>query len=144
MYSDLYATLAVFGVFLLVLGLGIIAFFMVVNWRIFSKAGKPGWASLVPLYNIYVMSDIIFGNLNYFFAVLITWAVSLIGIFTEISLLSNLAGVASLILSIFYFIKLSKVFGKSGGFVVGTVLLPLIFLPILAFGKAEYIGPHNN
>ncbi|WP_029695348.1 DUF5684 domain-containing protein [Lacrimispora indolis] len=143
-YSDLYASLAVFGIFLLVFGLGACIFFIVTNWRIFSKAGKPGWAALIPIYNIYISSDIAFGNISYFVAVMILWVVSMIGGFAEVGFLSSLAGLASLVLYIIYCVKISKAFGKGGGFAVGLVLLPLIFFPILAFGSAEYIGPQNN
>jgi hypothetical protein len=139
--NDLYAVLAGFGIFLFVFLLVVCILLIVTNWKIFSKAGKPGWASLIPFYNIYIMSDIAFGNLSYFIAIMISWVVSFLGGFLEISILSSLAGLASFVLYIIYCVKISKAFGKSGGFAVGLVLLPLIFFPILGLGSAEYIGP---
>ncbi|HCD42334.1 MAG TPA: signal peptidase I [Lachnoclostridium sp.] len=127
--------------FLFVFLLVVCILLIVTNWKIFSKAGKPGWASLIPFYNIYIMSDIAFGNLSYFIAIMISWVVSFLGGFLEISILSSLAGLASFVLYIIYCVKISKAFGKSGGFAVGLVLLPLIFFPILGLGSAEYIGP---
>ena len=47
----------------------------------------------------------------------------------------------NLIFAIFTMIKLAKVFGKKGGFACGLIFLSIVFLPILAFGKAEYTGP---
>ncbi|WP_312442805.1 DUF5684 domain-containing protein [Lacrimispora sp.] len=141
MNNDLYAVLAGFGIFLFVFLLVVCILLIVTNWKIFSKAGKPGWASLIPFYNIYIMSDIAFGNLSYFIAIMISWVVSFLGGFLEISILSSLAGLASFVLYIIYCVKISKAFGKSGGFAVGLVLLPLIFFPILGLGSAEYIGP---
>ncbi|WP_313154214.1 DUF5684 domain-containing protein [Lacrimispora sp.] len=144
MNNDLYAFLAGFGIFLFVFLLVACILLIVTNWKIFSKAGKPGWASLIPFYNIYIMSDIAFGNLSYFIAIMISWVVSFLGGFLEISILSSLAGLASFVLYIIYCVKISKAFGKSGGFAVGLVLLPLIFFPILGLGSAEYIGPQQK
>jgi hypothetical protein len=139
--NDLYAVLAGFGILLFVFLLIVCILLLVSNWKIFSKAGKPGWASLIPFYNLYIMSDIAFGNLSYFIAVLITGVVSFFGGFLDSSILSSLVGLASFVIYIIYCVKLSKAFGRSGGFAVGLVLLPLIFFPILGLGSAEYAGP---
>ncbi|PJJ29272.1 DUF5684 domain-containing protein [Lacrimispora celerecrescens] len=141
MNNDLFAVLAGFGIFLFIFLLVVCILLIVSNWKIFSKAGKPGWASLIPFYNIYIMSDIAFGNINYFIAVLLAWVVSFLGGFLDISILSSLAGLASFVIYIIYCVKLSKAFGRSGGFAVGLVLMPLIFFPILGLGSAEYVGP---
>ncbi len=144
MYSNFYASLAAFGMILLVFLLAFIILLIAANWRIFSKAGKPGWAALIPIYNIYIMSDIAFGNLNYFIAVIGVWVVSIIGRFSGIGILGSLAALGLLVLYIVYCVKISKAFGKSGGFAVGLVLLSVIFFPILGFGSSEYIGPEKN
>ncbi len=141
MNNDLFAVLAGFGIFLFIFLLVVCILLIVSNWKIFSKAGKPGWASLIPFYNIYIMSDIAFGNINYFIAVLLAWVVSFLGGFLDISILSSLAGLASFVIYIIYCVKLSKAFGRSGGFAVGLVLMPLIFFPILGLGSAKYVGP---
>lgn len=69
------------------------------------------------------------------------WVIGTVGRVTEMGILSTLVRLTSLVLWIIYRFKISKAFGKSGGFAVGLVLLPLIFFPILAFGNVEYIGP---
>ena len=89
--------------------------------KIFKKAGKPGWAALVPFYNLYVLFDI-------------AWGKGLMFLLTLIPL-------ANLIVMIILWAELAKAFGKRGGFAVGLVFLNLIFMCILGFGKAEYAGP---
>ena len=111
------------------------------NWKIFLKAGRPGWAVLIPFYRTYIASNIAFGNLNYFIVNTALWAVTFVGSFYGI--LALFARLVSLAVSIVYYVKLSKAFGKSGGFVVGMVLLPPIFIAILGFNRDEYIGPQN-
>lgn len=141
---NLYGYLAMFGIFLLVIVIAATILLLVTNWKIFSKAGKPGWGALIPFYNMYVMSDIAFGNASYFIGVMVLWLLSVFGRIFEIGFLRGFSGLGSLVLYVIYCIKISKAFGKSGGFTVGLVLLPLIFFPILAFGSAEYIGPQTS
>lgn len=91
-------------------------------WRIFEKAGKPGWASLIPIYNIIILLEII-GK---------PWWWLLMIIFVPL---------ANIIFAIWMTNLLAKSFGKSEGFTVGLIFLGFIFYPILAFGDAKYNGP---
>jgi hypothetical protein len=105
------------GLFMIVY-LALIVFLIVTMWKIFTKAGKPGWASLIPFYNIFVMLDIA-GKPGWWFLLFFIPVVNLvIGILVMVGLATN--------------------FGKGGGFVAGLILLPIIFYPILAFGSAQY------
>jgi hypothetical protein len=88
-------------------------------WKIFSKAGQPGWASLIPIYNYIVWCKIVGRPL---------WWVLLLFVCFPI---------AYIVLSI----DLAKSFGKGAGFGVGIILLPFIFMPMLGFGSATYQGP---
>ena len=90
-------------------------------WTIFSKAGKPGWASIVPIYNLIVLLEIV-GKPWW-------W------------LLLMLIPIVNIVILIIVWHNLSLSFGKGGGFTVGLILLGIIFLPILAFGDAKYVGP---
>ena len=104
---------------------------LIAGWKVYSKAGRPGWAVLIPLYNLYVYTQIVKRPKWWIFlylAVLITFAGPLVG----------------LLLGLFDSIRLAKAFGKSGGFGVGLALLAIIFLPILAFGSAKYDGTSLN
>lgn len=94
---------------------------LVANWKIFVKAGKPGWGAIVPFYNTYCLFDMSFGN---------GWL-----------FLLTLVPCVGTVMAIIMYVKLAQAFGRSGGFAVGLIFLPVIFLPILGFGDAEYIGP---
>lgn len=97
---------------------------VIAMWKVFTKAGKPGWASLIPVYNMVVMYQIV--GLN-------PWLLLLY-------LISFVNWIAALVLSIMLNVKLAKVFGKSTGFAIGLIFLNPIFLLILGFGDAKYIG----
>lgn len=91
---------------------------IVACWKIFNKAGKPGWACIVPIYNLYVFVQIA-GKPGW-------WLVLLLIPFVNF------------IISIILYIEIAKKFGKGAGFGIGMVLLPFIFFPILAFSDAQY------
>jgi len=101
--------------------IALIAFGIFVQWKIFTKAGKPGWASIVPIYNIIVLLEIVGKQWWYLLLLFIP--------------------VVNIVILIMVMIALAQVFGKSGGFAVGLIFLSLIFMAILAFGDAKYLGP---
>ena len=101
--------------------IALIAFGIFVQWKIFTKAGKPGWASIVPIYNIIVLLEIVGKQWWYLLLLFIP--------------------VVNIVILIMVMIALAQVFGKSGGFAVGLIFLFLIFMAILAFGDAKYLGP---
>ena len=90
-------------------------------WRIFTKAGKPGWAAIVPVYNYVVLMEIIGRPV---------WWVVLYFI-----------PVVNAVVGIINAIDLAKAFGKDVGYGIGLALLSPIFYPMLGFGKAVYVGP---
>ena len=110
---------AVLGAGFWVSSLAVTVFLIIAIWMIYEKAGQPGWAAIIPIYNIVVMLRVI----------KFEWWHILIMIFVPF---------ASLVYSIIIPIKLAKVFGKSTGFAVLAVFLPIIAYPILAFGQATY------
>ena len=103
-----------------VVSLAISVLLIVAMWRIFQKAGKPGWAAIVPFYNIYVMYEITWGSGWRFLMLLIPFYNIILAIQTQV--------------------KLAKAFGKSGGFAVGLIFLPYVFQPILGFDDSVYLG----
>jgi hypothetical protein len=109
------------ALFLWILYIAVIFFYLFCMWKIFVKAGKPGWAAIVPFYNIYVELEIL-GQPWWF-------------------LLLMFVPVANLVISIMMIFGLAKVFGKSIGFGFGMLFLSIIFIPILAFSDAKYEGP---
>jgi hypothetical protein len=90
-------------------------------WKIFTKAGQPGWASIIPIYNWYILCKIV-GRPGW-------WVILLLIPFINF------------IIGIILCIDLAKSFGKGVGFGIGLILLGLIFFPILGFGSAQYQGP---
>ena len=94
-------------------------------WRIFSKAGQPGWAILIPIYNMYVYTKVLkrpkWWILLYF-----------------VILVPEVGKPATFFVTIIDALRLAKLFGKSAGFSVGLILLHFIFYPILGLGSATY------
>ena len=105
----------------LFLVLFLLAIFIIPTWLFYEKAGKPGWASVIPIYNTLVWLKII-GKPWY-------W------------LILFLIPYLNFIFIIWAFNLTSKSFGKGVGFTLGLLFLPVIFFPILGFGSSKYIGP---
>jgi hypothetical protein len=87
-------------------------------WKIFTKAGKPGWAAIVPIYNLIVMLEIACKPIWWFILMLIP--------------------LVNIIVIIIVLIEIAKRFGKGVGFAIGMLILPFIFYPLLAFGDSNY------
>jgi hypothetical protein len=106
---------------ILLFSMAIAAFTLVCMWRIYTKAGKPGWAALVPFYNTLVALELL-GRPWW-------W------------LLLMFVPLANVVISIIMTFDYAKSFGKSIGFGFGLLFLSIIFIPILAFGPSRYVGP---
>jgi hypothetical protein len=99
----------------------IIVLMIVSQWIVFTKAGKPGWACIIPIYNIIVLLQIV-GKPWW-------W------------LLLMLIPIVNFVIIIWMINLLSKSFGHGVGFTLGLIFLGFIFLPVLAFGGSQYKGP---
>lgn len=110
------------GLIIFILALAI--FQIAAMWKVFTKAGQPGWAAIIPIYNIYIMTKI-GGKPGY-------WV------------LLCLIPFVNLVIIIWLYNMISKSFGKDEGFTAGLVLLGIIFWPILGFGSARYLGPYGD
>lgn len=106
------------GVIGILIMLAIAIFMIATVWRVFTKAGQPGWACLIPIYNVYVLIKVA-GKPGWW---LILMFVPLVNIVVDIIVIFAIA----------------TRFGKGIGFGFGLLLLPIIFYPILAFGSATY------
>jgi hypothetical protein len=110
----------------------IFAVIMIVSqWKIFEKAGQPGWAALVPIYNMYVFSQVI-GRPQWWIVLYFLAIIPVVG------------WIGLIVIVIMDYIRLANVFGKSGGFAVGLIFLGIIFFPMLAFGDSTYQGKPTN
>jgi len=102
----------------IIIPLFLVLFFIAAGWKVFEKAGHPGWAVLVPIYNGIIMCSI--AKKPWWWLLLM--CIPYIGIVWSIWVINRTA----------------KAFGKSEGFTIGLILLGFIFWPILAWGDAEY------
>lgn len=109
------------GAVVLLVQLALIVFFIATFWKIFAKAGQPGWYAIIPIFNVYILLKII-GRPWWW---LILFMIPIVGF----------------IIAIIVTVDLAKSFGKGIGFAIGMILLGIVFYPILAFGSAEYQGP---
>ena len=114
--QSMIAMLSGMWVFCLIIGiLGI-----VIMWKVFAKANKPGWASLIPIYNTVVLFQI--AGMN-------PWLI-----------LTMIVPIVNIVVMFMVYINMDKKFGKGTGFGIGLAVLNIIFMAILAFGDAEYQG----
>jgi hypothetical protein len=101
-----------------------IVFLIASVWKTFSKAGQPGWAAIIPIYNLIVWLRI---------AGKPWWWMLLMFI-----------PIVSIVIAIIATVEFARAFGKGGGFAVGLIFLPFIFYPILGFGSARYVGTGDS
>ena len=104
----------------LIISLVICVFMLVAIWKIFIKAGRPGWAAIIPIYDVYTLIKV--AGLEWWYLLLLLVP------------LANIYAIFKI------YIELAHNFGKSTGFGVLSVFFSLICLPILAFGDAKYEG----
>jgi len=106
------------GIGMMLVWFAVVLILIISMWKIFTKAGKPGWAAIVPIYNIIVLLEIVCKPIWWFILLLIPFV--------------------NIIVLIIVLIELAKRFGKGVGFAIGMLILPFIFYPMLAFGDAKY------
>jgi Family of unknown function (DUF5684) len=104
-----------------IIGLAVAVLMIAAMWKVFSKAGQPGWAAIIPIVNMYFLCKVA-GRPGW-------WVILLF-----IPLLN-------FIIWIILAIDVAKNFGKGTGFGIGLAFLGIIFFPILGFGSAQYQGP---
>ncbi len=119
-YSSSVSGLAAMTTTYMIIVLVISVISIIANWKIFTKANKPGWASIIPFYNMYTQFEIA-GMNGWMFLLLFV-------------------PIVNVVIAIMLYVNLAKAFGKSTGFAIGLVFLNFIFTLILGFGSAEYVG----
>ncbi|MPN21437.1 hypothetical protein SDC9_168816 [bioreactor metagenome] len=102
------------------LGLAVAVLAIIGMWKVFEKAGEPGWAAIIPFYNAYVLFKITWGEGWMFLLMLIP--------------------IANFVIYIITMVKLARAFNRSSGFAVGLIFLAVIFYCILGFDTSSYIG----
>ena len=109
------------GLFGALIWLALMVVMIAAMWRLYTKAGEPGWAAIIPIYNVIVLLKIIGRP---------AWWVVLLFI-----------PLVNFVITIMMYDGLAKSFGKGIGFTIGLIFLGPIFLLILGFGSARYVGP---
>ena len=89
-------------------------------WKVYERAGEPGWAVLVPIYNIYVLCKV---------AGMSPWWI-----------LAFIIPIVNIVVSFAISFGVAKRFGKGAGYGIGLTLLPFIFWPLLAWGDAQPVA----
>ncbi|MCI9110208.1 MAG: DUF2116 family Zn-ribbon domain-containing protein [Bacilli bacterium] len=112
-----YSSNIMYGFIGVVIGIWIILF--IALWKIFVKAGEKGWKSLIPFYNCYCLSKIVF-NRGWLFILMLITPINLV--FIPVTCY-----------------KLAKTFGKSTAFAVCSIFFPYITFQIIAFDNSKYI-----
>ena len=104
-----------------VVWLAVMVLLIVGMWKLFSKAGEPGWYSIIPIWSTIVLLKIV-GRPVWWFLLLL---IPLVNIVVLVIVMNDL----------------SKSFGQGMGFTIGLILLPYVFMLILGFGSSRYVGP---
>ena len=106
------------GIGFVIFWLALVVLMVASMWRVFEKAGEPGWAALIPIYNLIVLLKIA-GKPTWWFVLM-------------------LIPVVNFIVAIMVILSLARNFGKSTGFAMGLIFLAPVFYPMLAWGDAQY------
>jgi hypothetical protein len=106
------------GVFVPLISLAILAAVIAGVWKVFTKAGQPGWGALIPIYNVVLLLQIAKRPL--------WW------------LLLLLVPLVNMIVAVIVSIDIAKQFGKGPGFGLGLAFLGFVFYPVLGFSDARY------
>lgn len=122
--DGIMATIASLGIVFTIFELLLVALVLGGMWKVFTKAGEPGWAAIVPIYNVMILGKICGRG--------------------ELFGLLMLIPCVGIIISIMLSLDLAKAFGKGGGYGVGLWLLPFVFYPMLGFGSAEFVGAEGE
>lgn len=96
-------------------------------WKTFDKAGQPGWAAIIPFYNLVVMFRIA-GQSGWLALTIL------------LNLIPFVGGLAWLGILVWNHVNISKRFGHGVGFALGLVFLSPIFWLILGFGSSKYVA----
>ena len=121
--SDISFILASLGSGIVTIFVQIIVLFLIITyeaqWKIFKKAGRKGWESLIPIYNTVIFIKICQKPVWWFWLLFIP--------------------VVDIFIAVIIYHGLSKTFGKTEGFTAGLIFLPFVFFPILGLSRLKYL-----
>lgn len=159
---EFFFTGLVLAIVLIVIAVCVVV--VVAQWKIFTKAGKAGWMSLIPFLSTYVLGEISNTDKR------LTWGLLASAIASSLSVvlaritgigydasmasssadveitgpfgaINSIASIAMFVLTVITYLHLAQAYGHGGGYTAGLLFLPIIFFPMLAFGHDVYRGP---
>lgn len=123
-------------------------FRIIAEWRIFTKAGEKGWKTLIPFYNVYIEYKLTSTTKMFVIFLIVTFLAALGGQCTSTGTVAKILIFIINVIAIYFTVRrwscLSKAFGKGSGYTVGLTFLHPLFIMMLGFGKAEYIGNQDK
>lgn len=127
--------LMIFFVIMMIIALVLGILYIIGAWKILSKANKPGWGALIPIYNQYLLCKVTGVN---------PWWILIVALSPILTIIPIIGGLASFAICIYFSIlvsvSLARSFGKEDGFAVGLILLAPIFYFILGVKDSTYLG----
>ena len=108
-------TIMVIGLMALIIAILVI----VAMWRIFKKAGEPGWKAIIPIYNSYILFKIVWDTKFFWISFGLGLLSSIVNVLPAIGWLSYLISIATFIIEVMVLNRLSKSFGHGTGFTIG-------------------------
>ena len=112
------------------------------QWKMFTKAGKPGWAAIIPFYNQWIACRI--AGISSWWVVLILVCELVGSVIPFIGwIISLAASIGSIYMMIVLAVSTARAYGQSDGYAVGYILAAPIFYCITGFGKAKFVGNGN-
>lgn len=142
-----------------IISLAITVLTIVAMWKIYAKAGVPGWSVLIPFYNAYMQFKFTWKTKMFWWLMICIIAAVVLALVVVTSavatpttdaltiglgLVMMACIIAAVVIALISTVKLAKAFGLNGAFAVGLLFLNVIFLCILAFGDAKYVGKHDE
>ncbi|MDE6403812.1 MAG: signal peptidase I [Muribaculaceae bacterium] len=118
-------------IFIILLCIAVCAFYIITYWKVYQKANKPGWGCIIPIYNLILYLQI---------AKLSPW---LVFVFAA-SCIPHIGSYIVIAFQLYVTYCVGRAFNKSTGFIIGMMLLPFIFIPILAFGNSTYAADEEK
>ncbi|MCC8059594.1 MAG: DUF5684 domain-containing protein [Clostridiales bacterium] len=114
-------------------------------WKIFTKAGEPGWKSLIPIYNLYTQYKITWDTHMYWLLLICSGlAVYFSGSHGFLSYIGSALSLVTMVINLISTWKYSRAFGHGVLFALGLLFFAPVFQLILGFGSSEYVGPQND
>jgi hypothetical protein len=108
------------GAGIMIVWLALVVLMIAAMWKVFQKAGEPGWAAIVPIYNLYIILKIAGKPAWWLILFLIPFV--------------------NLVVAIIAYVAFAQAFNKGVGFALGLAFLAPVFWPILAWGDSRYAG----